>query len=88
MWGAGSGRELEPLMKARTTCLNEIRRAVAERTGSIWLDVEQTLCTSDGCPRALDGMILRPDEVHFDGASARWLARWMLAEVGLEAAPE
>jgi peptidoglycan/LPS O-acetylase OafA/YrhL len=83
MWGTASGPEVQRRMDARAACLNDVRRAVAERTGSLLLDLDRALCREGGCPRQQGGVVLRTDGVHFRGEGARWLARWLLGEVGV-----
>jgi peptidoglycan/LPS O-acetylase OafA/YrhL len=62
-------------------CQNAIFRKVAEaEPRAVLVDLFSWMCpTVDGnCDSRVGNVVLRPDGVHFRGASARWLAAWLI----------
>lgn len=80
-WGALGDDELTALFEQRMACLNRVRLEVAQRTGSPLLDLESLVCPDGNCLSELNGLEIRPDGMHFSGASAAWVSRWMLVEL-------
>ena len=76
----GGGLEGEPLQRhlaASTKCQNDVRRRTAENTGAGLMDLERWVCPNGRCRRKIDGVLLRPDGVHFSGRGAALAARWV-----------
>jgi peptidoglycan/LPS O-acetylase OafA/YrhL len=66
---------------AHDDCQNQIfRRVVRSEPHAVLADVFTWMCPHlDGdCDRTVDGIVLRPDGVHFRDASARVFAAWLL----------
>jgi peptidoglycan/LPS O-acetylase OafA/YrhL len=64
-------------------CQNEIlRRVVASEPHALMADVFKWICPrlDADCDGRVSGIQLRPDGVHFRGASARVLAAWLIAQ--------
>jgi hypothetical protein len=62
-------------------CDNRIRRAVARETGAQLVDLFSFTCPDGNCRDKVDGVPLRPDGLHYEGPSARIVARWILDQV-------
>ena len=64
-------------------CQNAIfRRVVADEPRAVLADVFRWICPQmdQDCDTNIDGIVLRPDGVHFRDASARVLAAWVIAQ--------
>jgi hypothetical protein len=64
-------------------CQNAIfRHVVATEPRAVLADLFRWICPQmdANCDTHLDGIVLRPDGVHFRDASARLLAAWVIAE--------
>jgi hypothetical protein len=62
-------------------CDNRIRREVARETGAQLVDLFSYTCPQGKCRDKVDGVPLRPDGMHYEGPSARIVARWILDQV-------
>jgi len=72
-----------PAWYQRNDCQNAIfRRVTASEPQAVLADVSAWICPhlDVNCAGHLDGVVLRPDGVHFRDASARFLAAWMIAQ--------
>ena len=75
----------------RTDCINAAIRASVAAGGTgprrssaavSLLDAAAEICPPDaGCRKELDGVILRPDGVHYDGPGGPAMARWVIPQV-------
>ena len=65
----------------RVDCDNAIRRDVARATGSQVVDLFSYTCPGGTCRAQVDGVVLRPDGLHYEGPSARIVSRWILSQV-------
>ena len=65
----------------QTDCDNTIRRRVALRTGVELVDLQRYVCPHGKCREKHDGVTLRVDGEHFEGAGARLVAGWILEHV-------
>lgn len=66
---------------AETDCLNRIHREAAARApGVTVVDLAGWVCPGGTCRTEQDEVELRPDGLHFEGASGVWAAQWLLAE--------
>lgn len=61
-------------------CDNQIRRQVAAATGAQLVDLFQYICPHSQCRDQEGGVTLRPDGIHYAGAGAKIVARWLLAQ--------
>jgi len=61
-----------------TDCLNRTYRTQAHAAGAEVIDLAGYLCQGSRCRVARDGVVLRPDGLHFSGASSVWAATWIL----------
>ena len=68
-------------------CDNAIRREVAGATGAQLVDLASFTCPGGKCRETIDGVTLRPDGLHYEGPSARIVARWLLDQVPAAAPP-
>lgn len=72
---------LAPEGHDRADCLNDLYRSTAaQHTGVKLLDLARWTCPHGRCLNEVDGVVLRPDGVHFEGDGAMVAARWLLAE--------
>jgi len=62
-------------------CDNRIRREVARATGAQLVDLFSYTCPGGTCREEIDGVPMRPDGLHYEGRSARIVARWILDQV-------
>jgi peptidoglycan/LPS O-acetylase OafA/YrhL len=62
-------------------CDNRIRREVARDTGAQLVDLFSYTCPDGQCRDKIDGEPMRPDGLHYEGPSARIVARWILDQV-------
>lgn len=66
---------------ASTDCLNRIHRAAAAaRPGVAVLDLAGHVCPDASCTVDREGVELRPDGLHFAGASGVWAGDWLLRD--------
>jgi peptidoglycan/LPS O-acetylase OafA/YrhL len=66
---------------SRTDCANEVVREVAEEhPDAVVADVARYVCPDLPCRQEIDGIVLRPDGLHYVGASAEHIAGWVLRE--------
>jgi peptidoglycan/LPS O-acetylase OafA/YrhL len=61
-----------------TDCLNRTYRAQAAAAGAGVIDLAGYVCPGAQCRVTRDGVVLRPDGLHFSGASSVWAATWIL----------
>ena len=61
-----------------TDCQNRIRRQVATTTGAHLADLFEYVCPRGHCVVTRDGVTLRSDGLHYQGAGARIVAQWLL----------
>jgi lysophospholipase L1-like esterase len=69
-------------VERRTDCDNRVRRAVAREKGAEVVDLFTYTCPDGRCRKEQDGVVLRPDGLHYRGAGARIVARWLVDEIG------
>jgi hypothetical protein len=62
-------------------CENKIRREVARETGAQLVDLFTFTCPGGACIDKIDGAVLRPDGLHYEGRSARIVDRWIMDQV-------
>jgi hypothetical protein len=62
-------------------CENQLVRAVAASTGAQLVDIGNYICPLHHCRVKQNGVTLRPDGLHFEGRSARIVARWLIDQV-------
>ena len=62
-------------------CENRVRRSVAAATKADLVDLGAYTCPDRQCPAQRDGVTLRPDGFHYQGAGARVVARWLMDQV-------
>jgi peptidoglycan/LPS O-acetylase OafA/YrhL len=80
-WGDHTVDELQSIFLERMACLNRVRSEVADRTGIEIFDLATLICPDGACRREINGFRLRPDGMHFTGASAAWVSDWLLGRV-------
>jgi peptidoglycan/LPS O-acetylase OafA/YrhL len=64
-----------------TDCENRLRREVAASTGTQLIDLQEFVCPAGQCRENQDGVTLRDDGEHFEGAGGRVVARWLFDQV-------
>jgi len=64
-------------------CDNRIRRRVAAREGARVVDLFTRVCPNGVCEDKEDGVVLRPDGLHYRGAGALLIARWVFEQLGI-----
>jgi peptidoglycan/LPS O-acetylase OafA/YrhL/lysophospholipase L1-like esterase len=71
------------VLAKRMSCLNDLYRAVADERDDVDLvDLASYVCPSPTeCNEKIDGTNLREDTVHFRGAAAELIARWLVPQV-------
>jgi lysophospholipase L1-like esterase len=75
---------------AHTDCtIRDFRAAVAAAAPNAALvDLHGFVCPNGpSCVEDVSGIPLRPDGLHFDGAGADIVARWLLSQVGIRFDP-
>ncbi|MCU1355610.1 MAG: acyltransferase family protein [Acidimicrobiales bacterium] len=74
---------VKPGMPERVTCTNRVLDDIANsRPGVTVVDLEHFVCPSnEPCIEKADGADLRPDGLHFQGAGAAYVARWLMPRV-------
>jgi hypothetical protein len=70
----------------RTDCLNAIYRRLADPTPAssvpvALIDLAGYICPEGNCRTEDNGTVLRPDGLHYEGASAIWTAEWVLGKI-------
>ncbi|MCU1460079.1 MAG: acyltransferase family protein [Acidimicrobiales bacterium] len=68
----------------RIDCVNAIYRRVATTTpGAALVGLAMHVCPSGptSCVQRVDGVVLRPDGIHYDGPAGPLIARWLIPEV-------
>ena len=65
---------------AGTDCVNRSYRSAAAAASVPIVDLADHLCPAGTCAIERDGVALRPDGLHFEGAASVWMADWMLHE--------
>jgi peptidoglycan/LPS O-acetylase OafA/YrhL len=66
----------------RQGCINEVLREVAaDSPDASAIDLAEWVCPEGRCREDVDGARLRPDGLHFTGAGAEVVARWMAPQV-------
>ncbi|HEX4490161.1 MAG TPA: acyltransferase family protein [Acidimicrobiia bacterium] len=66
---------------AQDDCENAMRRSVAAATGSQLVDLFSYVCPKGECRSKIDGVTLRSDGLHYEGAGADLVARWLYSQV-------
>jgi hypothetical protein len=64
-----------------TDCQNRIRREVARSTGAQFVDLFEYICPHGECRTKQDGVVLRPDGLHYSGAGGLIVAQWLMDQV-------
>jgi hypothetical protein len=78
----GPGITLPPAYDRDTDCENRaLRHAVRAEPGAHLLDLDAYVCPAGRCRDRVDGVELRPDGRHFQGAAANLVAPWILTRV-------
>ncbi|MCZ7531350.1 MAG: acyltransferase [Acidimicrobiia bacterium] len=70
----------------RFGCFNDAIRAVADATGATLVDLDGFTCPDGECRLEDDGVVLRPDGIHFEGEGANIAANWVMPQL-VDAAP-
>jgi peptidoglycan/LPS O-acetylase OafA/YrhL/lysophospholipase L1-like esterase len=78
LWKDLKPAELEALLNRHTACQNDVRREVAREAGAHLIDLAAFVCPGGRCQEEIDGVLLRPDGVHFLGSGADLVSRWLL----------
>src|SRR5205823_2634965 len=65
-----------------TDCDNRLRRTIAGDTRAQLVDLFSYICPLGVCREKQDGVVLRPDGLHYTGAGGRIVARWLVDQVG------
>jgi lysophospholipase L1-like esterase len=67
-----------------TDCLNHIYETAARDVGGVaLLDLRRLVCPSGpNCTKEIQGIVLRPDGLHFEGPGADLIGRWLLRSLG------
>jgi hypothetical protein len=75
------GRLFAQAPKKPTECDNRLRRKVAAATGAQLVDLFEYTCPGGHCRVTQDGVVLRPDLVHYEGRGGEIVARWLIDQV-------
>jgi hypothetical protein len=78
---AAYGRYYAHSPDRETDCDNRLRREVAAATGAQLVDLAEYICPDHQCRTEQDGVTLRPDRLHYEGAGARIVAQWLFDQV-------
>jgi peptidoglycan/LPS O-acetylase OafA/YrhL len=62
-------------------CDNRVRRRVAAATGAQLVDLFEFICPDGQCRDKQNGVSLRADGLHYEGAGGEIVARWLLSQV-------
>ncbi len=65
----------------RVDCLNTVYRQAAAADGALVLDLNAYACPDGRCLDTVDGVVLRPDGLHFSGPGAELAARWTVGQL-------
>jgi lysophospholipase L1-like esterase len=69
---------IPPDLNRGNECIREIEQRLAEANPSVTsLDLTPLICPSGRCRSEIDGVTLRPDGMHFEGAGADIVTRWL-----------
>jgi len=71
----------DPTKDRRTDCDNRIRREVARETGAQLVDLFAFTCPDGACIDKINGVVLRPDGLHYEGRSAQIVDRWIMDQL-------
>ena len=66
-------------------CDNRVRRQVAAATGAPLIDLFARTCHGSVCPKYENGIKLRPDGLHYEGAGARADRDWLVTQLHAQA---
>ncbi len=69
--------ESRPTAPEETACLNAAVRAAAEDRGAELLDLAAFVCPDGSCATQRDGVLVRPDGLHFNSKGDPWVGRWL-----------
>jgi hypothetical protein len=63
----------------RIDCMNTVFRDVVKSGRAVLLDLAEFVCpTAQTCRERVDGEVLRPDGVHYDGDGGKVIGRWIV----------
>jgi hypothetical protein len=62
-------------------CENNLKRAIAARTGARLADLFSYICPNGHCRAKQNGVMLRPDGFHYQGPGGEIVARWLYSQV-------
>jgi peptidoglycan/LPS O-acetylase OafA/YrhL len=62
-------------------CENQMRRTVAAASGAQLVDLESYTCPLGKCRSKINGVTLRPDDLHYEGPGAALVGQWLLDQV-------
>jgi hypothetical protein len=54
---------------------------VARETGAQLIDLFAFTCPDGACIDKINGVVLRPDGLHYEGRSARIVDRWIMGQL-------
>lgn len=77
------GVDFRPNAREHVDCVNEdLRAAVASRPAvSEIVDLAELVCPGRVCIQQRDGVVVRPDGIHFNPKGDPWVGRWLLEQV-------
>jgi peptidoglycan/LPS O-acetylase OafA/YrhL len=64
-----------------TDCYNAVHRKVAAATRTQLVDLNAYICPGGVCRTQENGIVLREDGEHYDGAGGRLVSRWILKQI-------
>jgi hypothetical protein len=71
-----------PELNERLRCLGDVERRLARTNPSVAvIDLNRFVCPRGVCRDRIDGTLLRPDGLHFDGEGADIVTRWLAPRV-------
>ena len=70
-----------PTWDREVDCDNDVRRKVARTTGAQLVDLFSYTCPRGECRDSVRGVTLRPDGLHYSGASAQIVNGWILEQL-------
>jgi len=75
---------LRPETDRETDCLNKVYATAAAQVGGVAvLDLRSIVCPSGtACVQQIDGIVLRPDGLHFEGPGGDLIGRLLLLSLG------
>ena len=65
-----------------TDCENRLRRVVVARTGVQLIDLQGFVCPDGECLEKKNGVTLRIDGEHYEGAGGKLVAEWLYDQIG------